>query len=403
MGKFNVDQEGFSEMADFLRSLDPWVLDRQKELTAIPAPPFGEGPRGDRFSELFGELGLQEVSKDGIGNVLGWYWRPDASDVEPGLPSRTETPPLVVSAHLDTVFPEETDVRPKLVEDRILAPGISDDGRGLAALLAIARVLVEFEPTLSNPILFVGTVGEEGPGDLRGVRHLFRSERAVAETLGFISLDGVGLDRIITQGVGSTRLRLTLRGPGGHSWMDFGRANPIHALGSIVSRAQALHLSTEPKTSLTVARWRGGASINAIPEDAWVEMDLRSEDGAKLAALEESVMAIAEEETRREGGEDGLTIEVDTIGRRPAGATPVDHPLVSATRRATSLVGSGAKLIAASTDANLPMSLGIPSITIGAGGRAGGIHTLGEWYENTEGPEGILRALLTVTFLLEKR
>ena len=205
-------------MGDFLRSIDSWVVDRQMELTAIPAPPFGEGPRGDRFGSLLEDLGLLEVSKDEVGNVLGWYsGRESAEEQEPAQA------PFVVAAHLDTVFPAETDVEPWLDGNRIHAPGISDDGRGLAAVLAMVRVMVEFGPTLPTPILFVGTVGEEGPGDLRGVRHLFGSEGAGKDALGFISLDGVGLDKIITRGVGSIRFRLTIRGTGGHSWMDWPR------------------------------------------------------------------------------------------------------------------------------------------------------------------------------------
>ena len=389
-----------SEAAGFLRSHDSWVVDRQMELTAIPAPPFEEGPRGVRFAELFREVGLQRISTDEVGNVLGWYPAVPPHPDSNGSPDTPE-PPLVVSAHLDTVFPPGTDVQPRISDGRIIAPGISDDGRGLAATLALARVFVELKPTVANPVLFVGTVGEEGPGDLRGVRHLVGAAPAILDTLGFISLDGVGMDRIITRGVGSTRFRLTLQGSGGHSWTDFGRANPIHALGAVVSRAQDLAISSEPRTTLTVARWGGGNSINAIPEDAWVEMDLRSEDGEKLEALEASVLAILEEEAGRPKASGILNLSVEYIGRRPAGRTPEDHPLVLAAKRATTMLGCEARSMASSTDANYPMSLGIPSITLGAGGRAGGIHTLAEWYENTLGPEGILRALLTALLFLE--
>jgi acetylornithine deacetylase/succinyl-diaminopimelate desuccinylase-like protein len=367
------------------------------ELTAIPAPPFGEEERGRRFEALFREIGLADVARDVVGNVVGWYRGGQGSDRKKPGPGF-----LVVSAHLDTVFPADTDVTPRLLDGRILAPGISDDGRGLAGVLALARTMAEKNVLVPHPIAFVGTVGEEGPGDLRGVRHLFDSDAFRSETLGFISLDGVGVDKIITGGVGSIRFRLTLRGAGGHSWMDFGRANPIHTLASVVARAQQIGLSTKPKTTLTVARWGGGTSINAIPEKAWVEMDLRSEDGGKLESLEEAVLTIVDVETQRKKAESGLTLELTRIGRRPAGSMPEDHPLVAAARKATSLVGSQSKLISSSTDANYPMSLGIPSITLGAGGRAGGIHTLAEWYENTSGPEGILRALLTTLLFLEE-
>jgi len=343
------------------------------------------------MAELFGQVGLAGVRVDEVGNVLAEF--PAALGA-----------PLIVSAHLDTVFPAGTDVTPRVANEIILAPGIADDGRGLAALLALARVLSELRPELGLPLLFVATVGEEGIGNLRGVRHLFREGGPGAGARGFISLDGVGLDRIINRGVGSTRLRITLRGPGGHSWTDWGLPNPIHALGRIVTHLEEIPLPSAPRTTATVARWGGGRSINAIPQDAWVEVDLRSEGGEELQGLEKSLRARCRKEARNGREESGdsswdLEMEWTDLGRRPPGFTPPDSPLVEAAVRATEAVGAEPILAASSTDANIPMSLGIPAITLGAGGKAGGIHTLDEWYTNWKGPEGILRALYTLLFL----
>jgi len=375
-----------------LWELDPWVLETQMELTAIPAPSFGEGPRGNRIAELFREVGLGDVRMDEVGNVLAAL----AGD-DPGNP-------FIVSAHLDTIFPPDTDVTPHVSDALIRAPGIADDGRGLAALLALGRVLSRVPLPHPSPLLFVATVGEEGVGNLRGVRHLFRDGGPGANAIGFISLDGVGVDRIITRGVGSTRLRIELRGPGGHSWTDWGLPNPIHTLGRIVTRLEDLALPSGPKTTATVARWGGGKSVNSIPQEAWLEVDLRSEGMEELERLEGALLRLCESEVLRMGDRPGdpgkaLQLVVQDLGRRPAGFAPEDGSLVRAAVQATGTLGFDPQVVAASTDANVPMSLGIPAITLGAGGQAGGIHTLDEWYSNWKGPEGILRALLTLALL----
>jgi tripeptide aminopeptidase len=289
-------------------------------------------------------------------------------------------------------------------EELIRAPGIADDGRGLAALLALVKVFSTIDLSHPSPLLFVATVGEEGIGNLRGVRHLFRDGGPGTGARGFISLDGVGLDRIITRGVGSTRLRVTIRGPGGHSWTDWGLPNPIHALGRVVNALEDLPLPSNPRTTATAARWGGGRSINAIPQEAWIEVDLRSEGQEELRRLEEALLHRCTGEVKKAeilGNDTGNLLElgIEEIGRRPAGITPPDSPLVQAAVRATHALGVEPRLASSSTDANVPMALGIPAITLGAGGRAGGIHTLDEWYTNWKGPEGILRALYTLLLL----
>jgi acetylornithine deacetylase/succinyl-diaminopimelate desuccinylase-like protein len=391
---------------------DARVLAEQRELTEIPAPPFGEAPRARRMAELYRDAGLERVEIDDEGNVLGWL----LPRADPGTPrdraaSRTGSgerrAPLIVSAHLDTVFPEGTDVRVREKGDRLVGPGISDDGRGLAALLGLARVLALGSVRLRRPLLFAATVGEEGAGDLRGVRHLFREGALAREARGFISLDGAGINRIVTSGLGSRRFRIVVSGPGGHSWVNWGTANPIHALGEAVARWTRIPLSDDPPATLTVARWGGGTSINAIPQEAWVELELRCLSEEILARLERSIRRTLDEalEASRLGAAEGtevLRAEVEGMGTRPAGETNGRELLVRAAVAATRALAATPELAVSSTDANIPMSLGIPAITMGAGGEAGQAHTTGEWYRNVQGPDGVVRALLTVLLVDEE-
>src|SRR5688572_17031536 len=287
---------------------DARTLRDQRELTEIAAPPFGEEPRSRRMAELMADAGLERTERDRLGNVLGWL-------------GPTSGAPLIVSAHLDTIFPEGTDVRVKEDGDRLVGPGISDDGRGLAALLALGRALVHARPALPRPILFAATVGEEGEGDLRGVRHLFRPGGPAEGAAGFLSLDGAGLSRIVTGGLGSRRFRLTVRGPGGHSWVDWGTPNPIHALGRAVAAFTELALAREPRTTLSVGRWAGGTSVNAIPQDAWVELEVRSQAVAELNRLDARIRQGAEaalaEVNRGANGRGRAELVVEVIGDRP--------------------------------------------------------------------------------------
>lgn len=339
------------------------------------------------MAELLVASGTGTPWTDEEGNVLAWFGDPGAR-------------PLVLSAHLDTVFPAEQEIRIRREGEAWVGPGVSDDARGLAVLLAAVRALKEVERgglPLKCPVLLAASVGEEGVGDLRGVRHLFGPAGAGSEARGFISLDGAGIARVISVGVGSRRFRVELRGPGGHSWADYGRVNPIHVLARSVTELQDIPLP--PRSTLHVGRIHGGTSVNAIPTDTWLEFELRSEDEAALESLEaratgtlERVLAAANREARGDPGR----LELTRIGRRPGGSTPEDTVLVRSAVAATRAVAGYAELGASSTDANLPMSLGIPAVTLGAGGEAGDAHTPQEWYRNHKGPEGVLRALLTL-------
>lgn len=378
-----------------LEETDDRTLREQAELTRIPAPPFGEEARGRRVAELLRQVGLKGVETDEVGNVLGRL--PGGR----GGGSGRSGAPLVLAAHLDTVFPTETEVEVEEAGDVLRGPGISDNGRGLAALVALARTLGEVGLRPERPLLFAATVGEEGEGDLRGMRHLFREGGPGRKAGGVVALDGAGLTRVVLKGVGSRRFRVVVRGPGGHSWTDWGTPNPIHALGTAVAELTRMGLPSDPPATLTVARWGGGRSVNAIPEEAWVEVDLRSESPGILASTEEEVRrvlqgAVSAANAGRNRGTTRLESRVEVIGDRPAGSTDAGHVLVRAAAAATRALDEEPELVSSSTDANVPMSLGIPAITLGAGGEAGQAHTLQEWYRNVRGPDGIFRALLTV-------
>ncbi len=374
---------------EIIETTDGRTLDEQIELSEIPAPPFGETARGLRMAELMETAGLKTPRLDAVGNVVA---------IREGT---SAVPPLVISAHLDTVFPADTDVSVTREGDLLRGPGISDDARGLASLLSLARALESASIWTDAPLLFVATVGEEGLGDLRGVKHLFGKDGAARAAGGFISLDGAGLDRVVTRGLGSRRFRITIRGPGGHSWVDWGTANPIHAATDLGSHLTDLKLSNDPVSTLTIARIGGGKSINAIPQEAWLEIDTRCEDNERLMELEREVRAcVADIATDAETGDSAsqgvLTFAFETIGDRPGGRTPNDTPLVQAALSSTRALEREPVLATSSTDANIPMSLGIPAITLGCGGEAGQAHTTVEWYRNVGGAEGIVRALYTV-------
>ncbi|MGB1840453.1 MAG: M20/M25/M40 family metallo-hydrolase [Longimicrobiales bacterium] len=376
-----VDDPRIQRAFAFLAATDEVTLATQIELSEIPAPPFQERKRGLRLAELFEAEGLTDVRIDEVGNVLA------------SAPGEDDGSALVVSAHLDTVFPEGTDVSVTREGDLLTGPGISDDARGLACMVAVVRALANARISTERPLLFAGTVGEEGIGDLRGVKHLFRSGGDGEGSSAFISLDGAGLDRIVVHGLGSRRYRITVRGPGGHSWVDWGTPNPLHALTRIGQRLTALPLSDDPRATLTLARTGGGTSINAIPQEAWLEVDTRSSVGAHLDGLQDQLRACVDQEV---GRRPELHATIEVVGDRPGGHTAEDEALVQAALEATRHRGRIPQLALSSTDANVPMARGIPALTLGCGGDAGLAHTTDEWYRNVNGPDGPVRALHTI-------
>jgi tripeptide aminopeptidase len=360
------------------------VLEDQVRLCEIPAPPFKEGQRAQALKDGFQSLGLAKVRIDGAGNVIG---------ERPGLAAR---PNLVFSAHLDTVFSEETPVRTSRIGNVIKGPGISDDCRGLSVLLAVARTLNEHKIQTTGTITFVATVGEEGLGDLRGVKHLFNTEmKGLIDR--FVSIDGAGMG-ITHVGVGSRRYRVTYRGPGGHSYGAFGIANPVHALGRAIAKIDELQVPTEPRTTFNVGRIGGGTSVNSIATDAWMEVDLRSSDRAALTTLDagfqKAVDAALAEENERWNNRSRLTLQKTLVGSRPAGRTDEDSAIVQAAVSVTNALGLRPPLAEGSTDANLAMSLGIPAITVDGGGSETGTHTPAETFDATDSWQGTARAVL---------
>jgi len=369
---------------------DRETVERMNAIVRIPAPPFGEAKRAEWVSNAFSRIGLRGVSIDEVGNVYG--------HIGDGASDRGA---VILSAHLDTVFPADTPLDLRKDGARVFAPGIADNARGVAAMITVAEAMMRHPVETVHPIVFIATVGEEGVGDLRGVKHIFRPGSAWRDAAAFISLDGTGRRRIVNRAIGSRRFHVVATGPGGHSWADWGVANPIHAIGSAIGRLNQLFIPRTPRTSLSVGRVSGGTSVNAIPAEAWMEIDLRSEAAANLADTETQLRdaisdAIDETNARRRRGTPALTVEVRVIGDRPTGETPPNHPLIRAARAATRILGEQSELVASSTDANIPIALGIPAIAIGAGGDSGGSHTVEEWYSNEGGPEGIERVLLTV-------
>ncbi len=370
-----------------IESTDDETMADLVELTQIPAPPFMEEVRAQRVLAKFQTLGVDSAWIDEEGNVLALRRGTGGGPV------------LALTGHLDTVFPEGTDVTIRARGDTLFAPGVADDTRGLATILAVLRSMNEAEVRTAGDVLFVATVGEEGLGDLRGVKHLFRDGGPRIDA--FISIDGTSTDRVTHQGLGSHRYKVTFKGPGGHSWGAFGLANPAHALGRAIAMfddAADGFTSDGPRTSYNIGRIGGGTSVNSIPFEAWMEVDMRSESPASLeqidAILHRSVQSAleAENDARRDGPE--LTVDVDMIGDRPSGEIAEDAPLVQRAAAATRLLGETPQLGRSSTDSNVPIASGIPAVTLGGGGVAGGSHSPEEWYLNENGPLGIQRVLL---------
>ena len=360
------------------------TLETQVRLCEIPAPPFHEEVRGRELQRLFGELGLKDVRTDRAGNVIG---------VRPG---RAAHPNLVFSAHLDTVFPEGTDVKVKLDGEVLKGPGIGDDCRGLAVMLAVIGALNDGHVETPGTITFVADVGEEGLGDLRGMKSLFY-ESLKGQIDKFISVDGTGLG-ITHIGVGSNRYRVTFKGPGGHSFGAFGMANPIQAMGRAIAKIDAFEVPKQPKTTFNVGRVGGGTSVNAIPFEAWMEVDMRSSDPASLKALDDKFNAAVKqavaEENQRWGNRGPVTAAAELVGVRPAGQTPKNSPIVQTALSVSRAMQIEEALREGSTDSNVPMNLGIPAITISGGGNGTGAHSLNEAFDPKDSWRGTQRALV---------
>lgn len=360
---------------DVLRRDNAWTLDQQASICEIPAPPFGEARRAAEYKARLEALGFRNVRIDAEGNVIAE--RPGAGG----------GPRIVLSAHLDTVFPEGTDVAVRREGATLRGPGIGDDCRGLAVVLAVARAFGQTGVESRGDVLFVGTVGEEGQGNLRGVRHLFTTELAGRVDY-FISVDGTGLG-ITSRAVGSHRYEVIYRGPGGHSYGAFGMPSPIHALGRAIARIAALQVPDRPKTTFNVGVIRGGTSVNSIAMSGAMDVDMRSESPAALDSLVRQfraavAAALEDEHARWPGSPVRLTVEFREIGIRPAGAQPDTARIVRAAQAAARALGFEAPASASSTDANIPISLGIPAITIDGGGEGRGAHSTSEHYVDGE-------------------
>jgi acetylornithine deacetylase/succinyl-diaminopimelate desuccinylase-like protein len=368
------------------------VVEDQVRLCEIPAPPFKEQARGEALRRAFAASGLKNVRVDAVGNVIG---------DRPGLAPR---PRLVFSAHQDTVFPEGTNVQTSREGPVLKGPGIGDDCRGLAVVLAVIRELDAARIQTPGTMTFVATVGEEGLGDLRGVKHLFNQELK-GEIDRFVSVDGSGLD-VTATAVGSLRYRVTFKGPGGHSYGAFGLANPVHALGRAIAHIGDLQVPRTPKTTFNVGRIGGGTSVNSIPFEAWMEVDMRSADAASLKAVDagfhKAVDLALAEENERWNNKGRLTVEKKVVGDRPAGATPMDAPIVQAALSVTRALGEEASVGEGSTDSNIAISLGIPAVTVDGGGSGTGAHSLGEQFDTTDSWKGTARALLLAIALAQR-
>jgi len=381
--ELNADATVRSAM-EAARRNEPRTLDLQARLCEIPAPPFQEAVRGRELKRLFQELGLRDVRVDAAGNVIG---------VRSGKAPR---PNLVFAAHLDTVFPEGTNVKVTRAGDLLKAPGIGDDCRGLAVMLAVIAALNAGPVETPGTITFVADTGEEGLGDLRGMKSLF-FDSLKGQIDKFVSVDGTGLG-ITHIGVGSNRYKVTFKGPGGHSYGAFGMANPIQAMGRAIAKIDALEVPSRPKTTFNVGRVGGGTSINAIPFEAWMEVDLRSADPAALQDLDArfhaAIQQAVAEENARWNQRGPVSASAELAGARPAGQTARDSPIVQTALAVSRALEIEEVLHEGSTDSNLPMNLKIPAITIGGGGTGAGAHSLNETFDPTGSWRGTQRALL---------
>lgn len=383
-----LDHPDVQKGLKILKDIHEQTVMEQRMITEIPAPPFLEKERAAYYFKKLQEIGLEDVREDNEGNVYGRY------------KGNGNGPTLFISAHLDTVFPQGTDVTVKEIDGRLYAPGIADDGRGLAEVLSVARIIKSCGIQTVGDIIFGGDVGEEGLGDLRGMKAFFKENSHID---GFISIDGSKAGTISYLATGSRRYEVTFKGPGGHSFGAFGLPSAIHALGRAIAKIADLAVPAEPKTTYTVGKIHGGTSVNAIAGQASMLIDMRSNDNLALKQLEDAVIAcvnaaIGEENSR--WNSDKITVDLKLVGDRPAGQQDPDSIMVQAAWCATKAVGNQPDLgPAGSTDANLPISIGVPALTLGRGGSSGGVHTLDEWFDPKDayiGPQILFLTMLSL-------
>jgi acetylornithine deacetylase/succinyl-diaminopimelate desuccinylase-like protein len=364
----------------------------QRELTEIPAPPFGEAQRSKWLHQRFTALGLEDIQVDQLGNVIGLLY-----------PER-RAPLIGVSAHLDTVFPHGTALETREAGNRLYGPGISDNAAGVVALLAVATALKRVQLKPATNVVFIGNVGEEGEGNLRGMRHLFSSEPWRDAIRALLVVDGAGTDTFVNQALGSRRFEITFRGPGGHSWSDYGVPNPIVLLSRALARFSEVHTPESPRTTFNVGVISGGTSVNSIPESATARVDLRSASMEELQKLEDRLRECVAEAWREaplahRSGELKVTLAIENIGDRPAAELPANARILQIVRAADKHLRIESFPRLASTDANVPLALGIEATTIGAGGDGGGAHTLREWFDCSNRDLGLKRILLVLLAL----
>lgn len=382
---------------NWFRTQEPQFLQWQMEMARIAAPPFGESARAAWLQERFREIGLDDVRIDDVGNVFGTH---------PGFGRRFVT----LSAHIDTVFPANTPLNIRQQGSRIYGPGVSDNGAGVVAMLAIAALLRSVRIRHALPFLFVGNVGEEGEGDLRGMRHIFSTPRLKDSIAYTLVLDGAGSDTIVAEALGSRRFEVIVRGPGGHSWSDFGAPNPIVILARAIETFTATTVPSIPKTTFNIGVIRGGTSVNSIPESASMKVDIRSTSMAEMERLEHSMRRAlnravedetmaAEMRSPAQKRPSGVNCEVVVIGNRPAGELATGARILQAVRAVDAQLSNAAHVQRASTDANVPLSLGFEAVAIGGGGSGGGAHTLQEWFDSNGRELALKRILLTMLAL----
>ena len=374
---------------DWIGKNSDWVTDQQVHLTEIPAPELNEARRGEFLRKLFEASGLR-VRTDKIGNVIGERPGSDPKSV------------ILLAAHRDTVFPAVTDVHVKREGNRLRGPGIADNGAGLAALVGLAHALSESRIRTVKTIVLAGDVGEEGEGNLRGIRALVESYGSHLAAV--IAIDGASTEHITTQGIASHRVEVAITGPGGHSWSDFGAPNPITALARSIVKFSALSVPGDPRSSFNFGVIEGGTSVNSIPARAAVKVDLRSEDETEVKKMESALhdaidAGLKDEMSAARPESDSLQANCRSLGSRPAGKLPDDSPLLATIRNVDSFLGNRSRLERSSTDANIPLSLGIPAVSIGGGGKGGGSHTLTEWYEPANREIGLKRLFLITAAL----